>query len=310
MKHIRSIFASIALVVYMQGCTVKTPAQTPNPATAAPATATTTTTAHPALWMVKGPHATVYLFGSVHLLPKDENWRTPQFDKAVASSQSLWLEVLGADDPKLAQPLILQLGVDAAHPLSSKLTHEQVERLDAEAKTMHMSEAMMDPMRPWLAAMTLSVAPLMQSGVSADSGVEAVLTAEFKKNQRPIHGFETLSEQFHYFADLPAKTELDYLTLSIDDFDKEADQFKKLTDVWASNDQDGLDHLVNDDWRKEHPEIYKILIAQRNLAFAHHIEDLVRGDGTSFVAVGAAHYVGPDGIIALLRKDGYTVVPM
>jgi uncharacterized protein YbaP (TraB family) len=302
MRKLRLILACILLPFVIVGCSIKTPAQTPAPV---PIQADSKSAGHPTLWVVKGPHATVYLFGSVHLLAKDREWRTPQLNAAVESSQTLWLEVTGADDPKVVQPILTQLGIDAAHPLSTKLSKEQLAKLDAEAKSFKMSEAMMEPMRPWFASLTLGVAPLLQSGADPNSGVEAILTAEFKKNQRQVAGFETVSQQFHFFADLPAKTELDYLNLSIDDFTKGQDLFKQLVDAWYQGDQDRLDRLVDDEWRAQHPEIYDVLVVKRNRYFAQRIEDLVQRQGTSFVVIGAGHYVGPDGIIALLAKDGF-----
>ncbi len=292
MKFLRLKFVLAVLPLAMFGCAVRTPAQTSTPA-------------HPAFWVVKGPHATVYLFGSVHLLNKDRAWRTPQFDAALASSQALWLEVTGTDDPKAVQPIIMELGIDAAHPLSTKLSQEQLAKLDTEAKSFNMNEAMMEPMRPWFASLTLGLAPLIQAGVDPNSGVESILTAEFNKNKRPVQGFETIAQQFHFFADLPAKTELDYLNLSIDDFAKGPELFKQLVDAWYKGDQEGLDHLFDDEMRSKYPEIYQVLIAKRNLYFAQRIEELVKGEGTSFVAIGAGHYVGTDGIIALLAKDGF-----
>ncbi len=304
MSKLSLIVKYIVLLLAMAGASIKTSAQTRTPASmqdSSPASC------HPALWVVKGPHATVYLFGSVHLLAKDREWRTPQLNSALASSQTLWLEVTGADDPKAAQPIVIELGIDASHPLSTKLSKDQLAKLDSEAKTFNMSEAMMEPMRPWLAAMTLNVAPLQQAGIDPNSGVEAILTAEFKKNNRPVQGFETVSQQFHFFADLPARTEVDYLNLSINDFPKEREQFKQLVEAWYQGDQDALDRLVNKEWRQEHPETYEVLLAKRNLYFAQRIEELVQGQGTSFVAIGAGHYVGEDGIIALLAKDGLQV---
>ena len=294
MEFLRRKFALFLLPLAILAGAVRAEAQTstPNPA-------------HPTLWVVKGPHATVYLFGTVHILAKDREWRTPQLDAAVASSQKLWIEVTGADDPKVVQPVIMELGLDAAHPLSSKLSKEQLAKLDTEAKSFNMSETMMEPMRPWLASLTLGVAPLLKAGADPNSGVESILTAEFKKNQREVAGFETVSQQFHFFADLPAKTEMDYLNLSINDFDKGPDQFKQMVDAWYAGDQQRLDHLIDEEWRTEHPEVYDVLVVKRNRYFAQRIEELVKGEGTSFVAIGAGHFVADDGVIALLAKDGF-----
>jgi uncharacterized protein YbaP (TraB family) len=67
--------------------------------------------------------------------------------------------------------------------------------------------------------------------------------------------------------------------------------------------------MKRDDKRDKagHPEIYEVLVTKRNGYFAQRIEELIKGEGTSFVAIGAAHYAGPDGIIALLARDGYQV---
>ncbi len=92
--------------------------------------------AEPALWVVKGPHATVYLFGSVHALKQDQPWRSPKIDAAIQQSGSLWLEIPNIDDEQSLQPLILQLGLDPQHPLSTKLTKEQIARLDQIAKSV------------------------------------------------------------------------------------------------------------------------------------------------------------------------------
>src|SRR5579859_5500719 len=109
--------------------------------------------AEPAIWVVKGPHATVYLFGSIHALKPDEPWRSAKIDAAIQQSQSLWLEVPNVDDAASMQPLIMQLGLDTAHPLSSKLTPEQETKLNKAAAGLPGGSAMLDMMKPWLAGM-------------------------------------------------------------------------------------------------------------------------------------------------------------
>src|SRR5205814_897209 len=76
--------------------------------------------AEPALWVAKQGGATVYLFGTVHALKPELKWETPKIARAFAESQELWLEADDAD-AKTMQPIVAQLGIDRAHPLSSKL---------------------------------------------------------------------------------------------------------------------------------------------------------------------------------------------
>ena len=87
--------------------------------------------AEPALWKVQGPHATVYLFGTVHILKSTTQWRTPKIEQAFASAGSLWEEVPNGDDVVAMQPLVMQLGLDPAHPLSSLLSDDGKAKLAA-----------------------------------------------------------------------------------------------------------------------------------------------------------------------------------
>jgi uncharacterized protein YbaP (TraB family) len=265
--------------------------------------------AEPALWVVKGPHSTVYLFGSVHVLKKDQPWRSPKIDAAVKASGSLWLEIPDGDDTQAMQPLILKLGVDAEHPLSSRLSKEQIAKLDTVAKAAGIpsGEAAIDPLRPWLAAITLSVAPMVRAGFDPNSGVEQVLKPEFTAANKPLHGFETMEQQIHFFSDLPEKTQEEFLNSTLNDFDEAADKFSKIVAAWYAGDQPALDALFSGEFREKYPDLYRTLIVHRNEGFTKQIDSLLKGDGTSFVAVGAGHLVGTDGVPAMLEKMGWKV---
>jgi len=266
--------------------------------------------AEPSLWMVKGPHATVYLFGSVHVIKKDLPWRTPKIDAAIQQSGSLWLEIPNADDPQSMQPLILELGVDQAHPLSTRLSKQELDKLDKEAKIAGIPQgaAGLEPLKPWLVAVMLGVAPMVKAGYDPNSGVENILKPEFVKANKPVNGFETAEQQLHYFADMPEKQQMDYLTQGIDDFDTEAGKFDNIVSSWYAGDDDSIDKLLTSEFKEKQPDLYRVLIVKRNQACAAQIDKLLKGDGTAFVAVGAGHLVGSDGVNAMLTKMGYTVV--
>jgi uncharacterized protein YbaP (TraB family) len=263
----------------------------------------------PALWMAKGAHGTVYLFGSVHVLRKDAPWRSAKIDAAIKASGSLWLEIPDPGDQSAAQALVMKYGVDREHPLSTVLTKEQLAKLDtvATAAAIPGGEAGMEPLKPWLAAIMLSVMPMMKAGFDPSSGVELVLKPEFEKAGKPVHGFETQEQQFHYLADLPEKVQVDYLNSTVQNYDKGADAFKQIVAAWYAGDDKAIDQFFSGDFRAVYPEVYKALLVDRNVGFAKQIDGLLKGEGTSFVAVGAGHLVGPDGVVALLEKMGYTV---
>lgn len=264
--------------------------------------------AEPAIWVVKGPHSTVYLFGTVHALQPDHPWQSAKIEAAIKESGTLWLEIPDIDDPASMQPLILQLGMDPAHSLSSRLTPDQVAKLNKAAASLPGGEALLEPMKPWLAGMMLSLAPVLQAGYDPNSGVEFALKPEFTKANKPVKGFETAEQQIHYFADMSDKAQLDFLSSELDDADTAADKLKEMIAAWYAGDLAKLDELNNADFRDKYPDLFQILVVKRNKNFTTQIQEMLKGDGVSFVAVGAGHLVGKDGVPAMLEKLGYKVV--
>ena len=160
--------------------------------------------AEPGLWVAKGPHATVYLFGTIHLLKKNQVWETPAIAEALASSQELWLEVPDPDDQAQVRKLTAQLGYDPQHPLSTKLSPPDLARLDAAARSLGVKEGekAFEPMRPWFVSVALEGALVAHAGYEPNSGVEQLLLHDKSTVGKPIRGFETFTQQLHFFADM------------------------------------------------------------------------------------------------------------
>lgn len=266
--------------------------------------------AEPAIWVVKGPHSTVYLFGTIHALQKDQSWHSAKIDAAIKESGTLWLEVPNVDDSAAMQPLILQMGMDPAHPLSTKLTPDQLAKLNKAATSAGLpgGESMLEPLKPWLAALTVSLSPILKAGFDPNSGVELELKPEFVKANKPVKGFETAEQQIHFFADMSDKAQIDYLISEIDDLDTAVDKFKKMVAAWYAGDLAAMDQLNNAEFRDKYPDLFQTLVVKRNQNFTAQIETMIKGDGVSFVAIGAGHMVGKEGVPAMLEKDGYKVV--
>jgi uncharacterized protein len=264
--------------------------------------------AEPALWKVQGAHATVYLFGTVHALKKTTVWRSPKFEAAFASASSLWEEVANADDAAAAQPLIMQYGVDPTHPLSSILDEAGKEKLSAFETAYGLPDAAVEPFRPWLAALTFSVLPIVRAGYDPKSGVDLVLKSEALAHGKSVNGFETMEQQMHFLADLPQKVQVDYMLFTLDGADAAAAQLGAAVDAWAAGDTAQLEAMLNRTLFVRYPGLYDVLLVQRNRAIAAKIEQMLKGDGVVFVAVGAGHLAGPDSIQADLAKDGIQAV--
>lgn len=260
--------------------------------------------AEPALWAIQDEDSTIYLFGTVHFLKPETQWRSDKVAKALAESQELVLEVTGVDDPAKVQPLLAAYGLDQTKPLSAKLDPKDRPKLAAAAKVVGLPPPALEPMKPWLAAMTLMVAPVVKAGYDPQSGVEMVLTAEARAAGKPLDSLETVEQQLRFFADMPEATQIDLLEATLDDLDQAEAQLDAMVKAWAAGDVEGLEKAFVEETRRDYPALYEVAVVNRNRAWADELKARLAGKGVSFVAVGAGHLVGPDSVQAELAKRG------
>ncbi|WEN14452.1 TraB/GumN family protein [Rhodanobacter sp. AS-Z3] len=265
--------------------------------------------ADPALWVVKDADTTIYLFGTVHLMPKDADWHYPVLDRALADSQTLYIE-LTDDNPANIAGLVLRMGMDTAHPLTGQLSESEAQRLRMLANKAGVPGGMqtLNIMRPWLAALTLSLSPLKNAGMDPAQGVDKQLRAQMTAAHKPVVGLETAEQQIHLLADMPRSVELGLLRSSMRDADKGTTQLEEMIAAWKAGDPDTLDRVGTAEMRTQEPKLYQVMLVQRNQAWAAKIASLLQQPGTVFIAVGAAHLAGPDSVQVQLNKLGISAV--
>jgi uncharacterized protein len=260
--------------------------------------------AEPALWAIKDKDSTIYLFGTIHVLRPDTQWRSAKIDQAFKSSADLTLEIVGADDPAVMQPLVLKYGLDPAKPLSSKIGPEAFKHAAELARGGGVPPQALETMRPWLAAISLSMAPVIKAGYDPRSGVEQVLVKAAAETGKTKNALETPEQQIRFFADLPPKTEADFLRATLDDVDEGVAKIDKMVAAWAAGDVAELEKEFVSEMKSDYPELYELLLVKRNQDWATQLKTKLAGSGVSFVAVGSGHLVGPDSVQAQLAKLG------
>ncbi|WP_421737359.1 TraB/GumN family protein [Caulobacter sp.] len=260
--------------------------------------------AEPALWAIKDKDSTIYLFGTIHVLKPDTQWRSARIDGALKASDDLVIEVLGADDPALMQPLVLKYGVDQATPLSKKLNPEDLKRAQTLAQGAGVPPQALEMMRPWLASISLAMLPVIKAGYDPKSGVEQVVQADMKAAGKPASSFETAEQQIRFFADMPVKTEVEMLKSTLDDAAEGPAKIDKMVSAWAAGDVQQLETEFVTEMKAEYADVYEVLLTDRNIDWAQKLKAKLDGSGVSFVAVGAGHLVGPDSVQVQLAKLG------
>lgn len=264
--------------------------------------------AAPAMWEVRDRDSVVYLFGSMHVLRPDVRWRTRAFDHAYAAADRVWLETRADLTPGEVKTLVDRYGVDTDRSLTQKLSPTGLATLRPVLDRGGVLLERVERLRPWAAAMMLSVAPMTREGGAVASGVDSVTTQRAKSADKPIAAFETFEQQLRIFADLPEQAELDYL----DDVAREQLTPPRdgvaLERAWLTGDMGRLGSRLVDRMKAQRPALYDALLKRRNLAWADRLDaEMRQGRGTDLVVVGALHMAGGEGLPELMKARGYAV---
>lgn len=261
----------------------------------------------PALWKVADKDTTIYLFGTVHALPKDVPWMRGAIGPALAEADTLVTEVDIADkDPAAMQQVIMRTGMlENGESLRSLLTAEQRTRYEEALTKLGMPVAAFDRFEPWYASLMFALIPLAKAGVVGENGVEQALESQAGTAKQRA-ALETAEYQLAIFDSLPRDAQIDYMMKTIEG----GDDIKALLDAmvaeWLEGDADGLAALMNQDMAGEEA-LMERLLWQRNRAWANWVEKRLETPGTVFVAVGAGHLAGAKSVQADLEAKGLTV---
>lgn len=263
--------------------------------------------AEPAMWVIRDHDSTIYLIGTVHALRPEMLWKSEKVMKAIGDSTELWLELTDADNTALASSLMQKYGIDAAKPLSKKLSAEQRAKLAKIAEQYGIPRATLEPLKPWMAAVMLTAVQMQKAGYDPQAGVDELLKAQAEKEGDKVVGLETMEEQVKLFAGLSERDQASFLEETLDQAAEGAALLDRLAKAWSDGDVDSIAEVISGEMKKEAPAIYQKLIVDRNVRWAKQVQELLRGSGVQQIAVGAGHLVGPDSLQAQLGKRGIKV---
>jgi uncharacterized protein YbaP (TraB family) len=266
------------------------------------------TGAAPALFVARDADSTMYIYGTIHLRRPTDGWGGSHVEAALARSQEVWTEVdMDPDAMARAQAEALRLGMSTQNLLSAHLTAEDEERLTALCQRLGIPRQALERMRPWMAALTLSIMPMVQAGYDPNAGVDRSVIAWATANNKALRSFETPEQQIALFAGFTPEEEIEMLRLSIDSAEEGVALINAMSAAWDAGDIATLEAQVVTEARTTAPEMYQSFFVERNNAWMTVLSRELDGAGVDFVAVGAGHLYGPDGLIAQLRARGVRV---
>ena len=264
--------------------------------------------AHPALWEVSDPDTTIYLFGTIHLLPAGYHWESPKIEQAVQKSDQLYVETIV--DPEHPQGIIAALNslgyASGLPPLANRIAPSKRPLLEAAIAKTGIPRATWDRMKTWTAAFILLGVQYNQIGLAGENGPELTLRHEFAAAGKPVGQLETNAEQLGFFNALPNSAQRALLEGAVEDPKAMGLEFNQMLAAWGKGDVRGIARTFNQDMA-DTPALMTALLKQRNANWKTWIEQRLGSPGTVMLAVGAGHLAGGDSVVSMLEKDGYQV---
>lgn len=199
----------------------------------------------PALWKVADADTTIYLFGTIHALPKGLVWLDGPVASALAESGELVTEIPDAPAAQ-QQQTVRAIGLLQGETLRSLMSDVDRAAYEALLARLRIPAEAFDPLEPWLAGITLGVMPYAMAGYGADDGVEAVLRKVALAKGKKQGALETVEFQLGLFDKLPREAQLKFLGEAVRDFDKGSAIIGTMTEDWGKGDSDALARLLKD----------------------------------------------------------------
>jgi len=261
--------------------------------------------AAPALWQVSDADSSVWLFGSIHVLPPSVTWRTPTFDEVLKKADQVYFE---ADIGPLGQfGLILQsltLGFTAHDPWLDKLSAEQTATLEGAIAPLGLTTTQLGAFPPWLADAMIQEKVVEKQGYDPSLGVDMVLQSELPKEKKAY--FETVAEQLKLLADDTEERQIQRLMITVDTVASIPKQLDEMAASWSAGEVDQLATQLSADPSMDQG-LTQTLVLDRNANWVTTIEGLLRDNHNDLIVVGAGHLAGNGSVIDLLAKAGFTV---
>ncbi|HEV2747702.1 MAG TPA: TraB/GumN family protein [Allosphingosinicella sp.] len=256
----------------------------------------------PALWKLADADTTIYLFGTIHALPKGLKWRTPALERALAEADELVLETVLDDAQKGAVArTALALGIGKGlPPLAERVPADKSDELARLVKASGVPARVLDRLETWAATHMLMASSLRQVGVDPAEGVERGLAGGLAK---PVSGLETVEQQLGFLDQLSEEAQRALLVSALEDPAAAKAQFQAMVAAWASGDTDAIARTFDDETMLS-PELRQVLMTRRNAAWAEWLRKRLGRPGTVLVAVGAGHLAGKDSVHAMLGAKG------
>ncbi|OWA35163.1 polysaccharide biosynthesis protein GumN [Saccharibacillus sp. O16] len=261
------------------------------------------------MWEVKNGPTTVYLVGSMHIADDSFYPLRSEFEKAFAEADYLGVEInIGKEESEAQEKKVMELGTyQDGTTLKDHVSAETYKELGKLLEANGIKANAFDKLKPWVVETTLGTLKSGDAGYETDEGIDLYFIQQAIQRKLPILELESYDSQLSMFNGLSDDLQERNLKGAIENFDTIAEGTDDMAKMWKSGDEKALLAMTQD--IAQDPEYYKALIVDRNVGMANKIEGYLKSGKAQeyFIVVGAAHYLGKDGVLKLLEDRGYKV---
>jgi uncharacterized protein len=259
------------------------------------------------IWRVERDGRIGWVVGSIHVLSKDYYPLPDAMQKAYLRAATLVEEIdlREAQSPEIVTLIGSLAMYGGAQTLKSELSPETYQMLNDRLTTAGASIEAFERMKPWFLTVTVMAAQLRSAGFDPALGLDRHFFDKYTRMGKQFRSLETAEEQLKMLSGLSPKVQEEMLRETMQTNDAILTQMDKVGKAWRTGDISALEQIVLKPM-KDQPEVYASLVVNRNRNWMPKIESCL-DDGHCFVVVGAAHVVGPEGVLALLQQKGYSI---
>jgi hypothetical protein len=259
------------------------------------------------VWKISKEGDSIFLAGTVHILPPSEFPLPQEFNQAYKQADELVFETKLPDDSDIAfQTKMMQaLSYPGDKKLSDIITKKTYNELTTYVTSLGADIIMFDKFKPGLLLTVFTMMEAQRAGLSGE-GVDAYFSKLALKDNKELNYLETVDFQINMMAEMGIGYEDDFLQQNIEEFSDFENLLKSLIEAWRRGDTEALNRLAVEPMKKD-PRTMNAMLNDRNKNWIPIIEEMFLDDNQELVMVGAAHIVGEVGLINLLLKKGYKV---
>ncbi len=259
----------------------------------------------PALFAVRDADSTLYLYGTMHALPPGAPWSNARVRAAIDEAGEVWTESdMNAEGvERFVAEVERALANPSAEPLSQRLPPQYRARLRYVAKTVGNLGFDLESFDPWEAALLVMASG--HAGRAPEAGVDNQVVAAARAAEKQLLWLQEMGVA--EFEAMPEQTQIEFLMYVLEDIGSPGDELAAAEAMWASGDLEGLYETELAPMRTQFPVLYAWIATARNTAWTERLSAEMDKAGVDFVAVGTAHLIGPESVVAMLEARGYRV---